>query len=149
MQSNSIKILFLSLIISVLSAQFKDEVSGLSLPKNMHIPKETHSSFLSPNRFNIQHGFSMNMVQMGGQSVGVGSYSNQMNYFLTDKLKLRLNFILLQSNISQQPGLNNNIYYGAGLDYQLTENALFQFTFQTIPTYQRFQSLTLNPLYSR
>ena len=91
----------------------------------------------------------MNMVQMGGQSVGVGSYSNQMNYLLSDKLKLRLNFTLLQSNISQQPGLNNNIYYGAGLDYQLTDNALFQFTFQTIPTYQRFQSLTFNPLYSR
>ncbi|MEE1573370.1 MAG: hypothetical protein V1257_07265, partial [Candidatus Neomarinimicrobiota bacterium] len=97
MQTKSYKILILTFLISCAAGQFKKGISELNLPATMHSPKENYHSFLSPNRFNIHHGFSLNMVSFGNQSFSVGSYSNQMNYLLTDNLRLHLNFTLLQS----------------------------------------------------
>ena len=150
MQTKSYKILILTFLISFAAGQFKKEISELNLPATMHSPKENYHSLLSPDRFNIHHGFSLNMVSFGNQSFSVGSYSNQMNYLLTDNLRLHLNFTLLQSGMTQQQSvLDNNLYYGASIDYKFTENSLFQISFQTSPTYRRHQPLTLNPIYNR
>ena len=150
MQAKSNKTLILTFLISIAAGQFKKEIPELNLPDAIPSSQENYQSFLSPDRFNIRHGFSMSMVSFGKQSFSVGSYSNQTNYLLTDNLRLRLNFTLLQSGMAkQQPGLNNNIYYSGSIDYKFTENSFFQISFQTIPTYRRYQPLTLNPLYNR
>jgi len=150
MQAKINTILILPLLISIAVGQFKKDIPELVPVAEPHSPKENFHSFLSPDRFNIRHGFSMSMVSFGKQSFSVGSYSNQMNYLLTDNLRLRLNFTLLQAGMTkQQPGLNNNIYYGGSIDYKFTENSFFQISFQTIPTYRRYQLLTLNPLSNR
>ena len=150
MQAKSNKTLILTFLISIAAGQFKKEIPELNLPDAIPSPQENYLSFLSPDRFNIRHGFSMSMVSFGKQSFSVGSYSNQMNYLLTDNLRLRPNFTLLQSGMAkQQPGLNNSLYYGGSIDYKFTENSFLQISFQTIPTYRRYQPLTLSPLYNR
>ena len=150
MQAKSNKTLILTFLISIAAGQFKKEIPELNLPDAIPSSQENYHSFLSPDRFNIRHGFSMSMVSFGKQSFSVGSYSNQMNYLLTDNLRLHLNFTLLQSGMTQQQsGLDNNIYYGASINYKFTENSLFQLSFQTSPTYRRHQPLTLNPIYNR
>ena len=148
MKSKSINKLVLLLIVSVLFPQFKEKVSSPQLPSPIHNPDKVYNSFLSQNRFNIQQGFSMNMIQMGNQSIGIGSYFNQVDILLSDKINLHMNFMLSQSNISQYYS-TGNVQYGATLDYKLTNNSLIQVSFQTFPTYQKYQTLTHNPIYGR
>lgn len=127
---------------SLVFGQLKSDLPGLDLPQNMHIlPPSSSFSLFNSNRFDMQHSFSMSMVSMGGQSIGVGSYTNSMSYYLMNNLRLRADITLMQPTF--QSGLNPNnvlsgqMYYGAALDYQPTENTFLHISFHNYPTYHR------------
>ena len=77
---------------------------------------------------------------MGGQSMTVGAYTNQMNYMVRDNLKLSTQFSLASPLGGINPYAKNGLggsqlYYGASLDYQPTENLFVKFSMNNYPRY--------------
>lgn len=97
------------------------------------------SSIFNPNRFNMNHSFSMSMMSMGSQSIGVASYTNNMNFNLRDNLKLQTYMTLMQpkmlSNTMSNPYANTQVYFNAALDYNPTPNTHLLISFGNYPSY--------------
>ena len=52
-------------------AQFRASRPDMSVPTNLNGELDYSGwSLFDPNRFDMQHGFSMSMMNIGGQSVG-------------------------------------------------------------------------------
>ena len=90
--------------------------------------------------FSMNHNFGMNMMSFGGQSMSVGAYTNQMNYMIKDNLNLSTQFSLASSMGGVNPYAKNGfggsqLYYGASLDYQPTENIFVKFSMNNYPRY--------------
>ena len=88
----------------------------------------------------MNHNFGMNMMSFGGQSMSVGAYTNQMNYMIKDNLNLSTQFSLASPMGGVNPYAKNGfggsqIYYGASLDYQPTENIFVKFSMNNYPRY--------------
>ncbi len=111
-------------------------------------PKPTFS-LLDPERFNIQHGFSMSMISAGKHSFSVGSYSNKMTYLLTDKLKLNAGFTYLLPNgpspMNTFQSFQQQLYYSAELEYKPTENSFFRLGIKNYPSFYNTHSQPLIP----
>ena len=137
-------ILFLS---GLCLAQFRANTPVQSLPTNLNgeLDKPVPISFLDPTRFDMQHGFTMSMMNVGGQSYSMAGYTNRLSYLVMDKLILDANVSLFKS---QSPFQQNsllgpsqyNIAYDAGIIYQPTQNSFLELRFRNFPQYQRFQS---------
>jgi len=97
-------------------------------------------SILDPNRFSINHSFGMSMTSFGGNSLSLGSYTNQMNYMIKDNMRLSTSFSLSSPMNGINPYANNGlggtqIFYGASLDYQPTKNLFVKFSMDNYPRY--------------
>ncbi len=133
------------LIIGLGSAQFRLDVPAQSIPTNLNGELDSRSSLslFDPGRFNIDHGFTIQMMNLGGHSISMAGYNNHITYWAMNNLKLDANITLYQnqSPLQQQGPLINqlDIAYDAGLIYQPTKNSIFQLRIQNIPYYQRHQ----------
>ena len=100
-------------------------------------------SLFDPSRFSMNHSFSMSMMNMNSQSVGVASYTNNMNFLLRDNLQLQTIITFMQpqmfSTNTQSPYSNSQLYFNTVLDYQPTQNTHFQVSFGNYPQYSRYQ----------
>ena len=64
-------------------SQLRSNVPVNTLPVNTQGLSQVHNlSIFDPNRFSINHSFGMSMMGFGGNSLTVGSYTNQMNYII-------------------------------------------------------------------
>jgi len=101
-------------------------------------------SLFDPNRFNMQHSFSMSMINMNNRSIGIASYTNNMNFTLRDNLRLQTYITFLQPNMlstnSGTPLNNNQVYFDAVLNYKPTANSHFSVSFGNYPTYRRYNT---------
>jgi len=97
------------------------------------------SSIFNPSRFNMNHSFSMSMMSMGSQSIGVASYTNNMNFSLRDNLKLQTYMTLMQpkmlSSDMSNPYANTQFYFNAALNYNPTPNTHLLISFGNYPSY--------------
>lgn len=116
--------------------QFKADVPHQnireSIAGNPNIP-----GLLDAQNFQMNHSFSMSMMNMGGMSVGVGAYTNSFSLAINPRLSLTTQISLVQPTLG---GLQNqgNVFYGVGLNYKTSENSFFSFQFNNYPThYQR------------
>ena len=80
------------------------------------------------------------MMGFGGNSLTVGSYTNQMNYMIKDNMRLSTSLSLSSPVNGINPYANNGlagaqIYYGASLDYQPTKNLFVKFSMDNYPRY--------------
>ncbi|MEE9168046.1 MAG: hypothetical protein V3U24_11385 [Candidatus Neomarinimicrobiota bacterium] len=118
------------------SAQFKSQ-----LPEN-RAEKQPSVSLEDLERFSINHGFSLNMAVMGGQSVSYGVYSNRLRYLISDKWTLHGSFDLLQPTNSRNPygvnSFNGQVFYGANLLYRPTENLQLSIGVDNYPRYRYY-----------
>lgn len=130
--------------------------SQLSLNNPAH-PEQTQKqesilSLADPNRFSMNHGFSLNMSSFGGRAVSYGVYSNRLNYTISDKWTLQTNLDIVQS--SQAPfanargqisepfaqrinSLSGQVYYGARLQYRPLDNLEFSISMDNYPRLYR------------
>ena len=91
------------------------------------------ASFLNSSRFSMNQNFGMSMTTFNGQSISIGTYSNQMEYFIRDNIRLATNIGVSYPMSGSSPLMQNNfmspnIFYGANLNYSLSENMLFNFS---------------------
>ena len=132
-------------IISVGLGQLKSDLSRNSSIFNNPVSSDgSVMSLFDPSRFSMNHSFGMSMMSMGGQSVGIASYTNNMNFLLRDKLQLQTYVTFMQpNNISSNtpnPYSNTQLYYDAVLDYSPTDNTHFQVSFGNYPMYSRYNT---------
>jgi len=131
----------LAAISALAFGQFRSDLPSPGIPINSHgLSHAQGLSLLDMNRFSMNHSFGMSMMNMGGQSRTVGAYTNQMNYMVKDNLKLSTQFSLASPiggiNPYAQNGLGSSqLYYGASLDYQPTENLFVKFSMNNYPRY--------------
>jgi len=137
-------IVFLA-IISIGFAQYKSEVqSGNNLMNNPAQDSKSLLSLFDPSRFNMNHSFGMSMMNMGGQSIGIASYTNNMNFSLRDNLRLQTHLTFMQPKMMSSelatPYSNTQMYFDAVLDYNPTPNTHFQMSFGNYPQYSRYST---------
>ena len=129
------------LLATPVMSQLRSNVPVNTLPVNTQGLSQVHNlSIIDPNRFSINHSFGMSMMGFGGNSLTVGSYTNQMNYMIKDNMKLSTSLSLFSPVNGINPYANNGlvgaqVYYGASLDYQPTKNLFVKFSMDNYPRY--------------
>jgi hypothetical protein len=138
---NLTKIVFIVIVIHVFGfAQFKTDVDNTSFPLQANYGQgESIFSLFDPNRFEMNHIFSAQMISAGKHSMSVGSYTNLMTYMLNPNLRLKTSLTFLQPGFSNSVLLGkdntNQLYYSAFMDYKPNDNTLIQFGFSNYPYY--------------
>jgi hypothetical protein len=132
-------------IISVGLGQLKSDLSqNNAITNNLFASDGSIMSLFDPSRFSMKHSFSMSMLSMNSQSIGVASYTNNMNFLLRDNLRLQTNMTFMQPNMissnTPNPYSNSQLYFNSVLDYSPTENTHFQVRFGNYPMYSRYQT---------
>lgn len=132
--------LMIIVLISLGAAQHKSALpqQDFSL-KNSAQSDNSIMSLFDPSRFTMNHSFSMSMMSVGKQSIGIASYTNNMNFALRNNLRLQTFVTLMQPNMlsaqSPSPYANSQVYYNATLNYQPFENTNFQVSLGNYPRY--------------
>jgi len=132
-------------IISVGLGQLKSDLSQNNAIFNNPVSSDgSILSLFNPSRFSMNHSFSMSMLNMNSQSVGVASYTNNMNFLLRDNLRVQTYLTFMQpqmlSTNSPTPYSNSQLYFNTVLNYQPTDNTHFQVSFGNYPRYSRYQT---------
>ena len=83
-------------------------------------------SFLTPNKFNMNQGFTLMTSMGGGTSQTMGIYSNFSNFKLSERLQFNTGFHLFQgqNNFSYSNAPQTGIGYELGLEYKLRPNSI-------------------------
>ncbi len=137
----TISILFV--FISDINCQYRTKIPTSSV---IDTRSQNHGTnffnFLNSDNFSMNHSFGMSMNSFGGISQSYGTYTNNINLKLNDKLILRsLIYFVQPSNIQNfnSPMTNNpSIFYDANLNYKISENVMFQFSLSSTPNYYRY-----------
>ena len=107
-------IIALIIIISVGLGQLKSDLSQNNAIFNNSVSSDgSVMSLFDPSRFSMNHSFSMSMLSMNRQSIGVASYTNNMNFLLRNNLQLQTYVTFMQPNMissnSPNPYSNNQL----------------------------------------
>lgn len=144
---------YLTLLICfcIVSGQYKHDLAKPTMPDLGLSPNVGDKSLLDPSRFAMQHGFSMSLMSMGGTSLNMNTYTNQMTYMISDKTWLQTDFAFVLPNgspstLPNQP-IQNNLFYKASLGYQPFESIQFNLSIERMPTYQYRPNYILNPFH--
>lgn len=124
-------------------AQFKSQLPDRGLRSPVQSQKgESVISLEDQERLSISHGFSLNMASFGKQTLSYGIYSNRLKYLISDKWSLHTTLDLVQPTNSFSPvgmnALNGQVYYGADLLYQPTENLQLTISVDNYPRLNRY-----------
>ena len=136
-----IRITAIAMLSTPVMSQLRSNVPVNTLPVNTQgLSQVQNLSIIDPNRFSVNHSFGMSMMGFGGNSLTVGSYTNQMNYMIKDNMRLSTSLSLSSPVNGINPYANNGlagaqIYYGASLDYQPTKNLFVKFSMDNYPRY--------------
>ena len=132
-------------------SQLKNSMKSNKIPVNSKgLSHAQAASFLNSNRFSMNQNFGMSMTSFNGQSISIGTYLNQMEYFIKDNMRLTTNIGISYPMSGSSPLMQNNfmspnIFYGANFDYKVSENMLFNFS---INNYQFNTSRFSNNIYN-
>ena len=138
MNRNTYTTLIFCIIINTAFSQFIPEHAPKLVPNNLHGQLDYSAlSLFDSDRFDIQQGFSISMMNVGNQSVSVAGYSNNITYWANNNLRLNANILLYQPAINALGNQNNGpkIALDAGLIYQPTKNTFLQINFKNLPNY--------------
>lgn len=138
MNRNTYTTLIFCIIINTAFSQFIPEHAPKLVPNNLHGQLDYSAlSLFDSDRFDIQQGFSISMMNVGNQSVSVAGYSNNITYWANNNLRLNANILLYQPVINALGNQNNGpkIALDAGLIYQPTKNTFLQINFKNLPNY--------------
>ena len=122
--SRYIKLFSTLFVLSILGGQ-----SIIANPPNVDVlqkPGQFEHSILTPNKFQMNQGFTF-MTSMGsGMSQTTGIYSNFSSYKLSDRLQFNTGIHLIQNqnNLSYSTGPQAGVGYEVGFEYKLSPNSL-------------------------
>jgi len=146
-------LILLFLLNGAVLAQFKAQASIPDMPVNTQgLSSVQNLSLFAPERFNMNHSFSLSTSYAGGRSLGLGIYTNQMSFMLKDNFSLQTQVSLMQPSGAQNANfpqdLNSQIFYGASLNYEPFENFHISLNMNNYPRYSLYRpysSFSLTP----
>ncbi len=94
--------------------------------------------FLNLDNFSMRHSVGFNYMSFGGSSVSLASYTNSMNYKISNPLNMRVDFTLQGSPFGSQgffaqDNLNKLYISRAELNYQPSKNFYIQVQYRELP----------------
>ncbi|UCD37992.1 MAG: hypothetical protein JSW54_00445 [Fidelibacterota bacterium] len=143
--SNNIRrLVFLSSLVlaSTLFGQLRSDLPQTT--SSTQLKSIASPSWLNPQRFTMSHGVSFSFMTgngfaSGGTSLSV--YTNQMRYLVADNLILNSRIHLVQPGMLGASQLGSNdlqVYYQAGLDWQVANNINIHVGFSNLPPLYRY-----------
>ena len=120
-------ITFLLLALSIVGGQ-----SIIANQPYVNIPQEPgqfEHAILTPDKFQMNQGFTLMTSMSSGMSQTTGIYSNFSSYKLSDRIQFNTGIHLIQNqnNLSYSTGSQTGIGYEIGLEYKLNPNSLITF----------------------
>lgn len=92
---------------------------------------------LNPNRFSMQHSYSLSYMSAGGQGFSQGVYLNTMSYRFADPLQLSLQWGIMNQPLSSLgvPAMYQSGFFlsGANLEYKPSKNMSVGIQFNSYP----------------
>ncbi|MFQ6604758.1 MAG: hypothetical protein ACE5D8_04300 [Fidelibacterota bacterium] len=120
------------------------DLPGVNGPDTFHsfLQERPGSELLPSDKFEMHHGFSMSMMSLGqGLSVSVGSYTNQMTYWINKNFRLDTDITLYQpmmsSPVNNGNGFTGGVLFQSRLLLKPTENSVFSLSIGNYPSYGR------------
>ncbi|MGB9773433.1 MAG: hypothetical protein ACP5JH_00275 [Bacteroidota bacterium] len=91
-----------------------------------------------PSRFQMRHSLSFSYLNIGGQSLSMGMYTNSMFYQISNPLSVRLDVSMIYSPMGSfsprvQNSLNGIFINRAEINYRPSKDFLLQFQFRQTP----------------
>ena len=116
-------------IIFCISLCFVDGQTNIPYRNTIELPQQTgkfEHSILNPNRFQMNHSFSLFTSISGNMNTTTGIYSNFSSYKLSERMTMNagLHLIQGQNSIVYSSGSQMGISYDLGLEYKLSPNSL-------------------------
>ena len=113
-----------------------------SIKEALTAPTTALGGLFDPNRFQMQHSFSVGFMSFGGgNSLMMNSYVNTINYRFNNNLFLRLNLGLFSTPINSFAGNvqqnSTQFFGGAELFYRLNDKMQFYIGVQKGPQLSR------------
>ena len=132
-KSNCIVLLLLAVIAIPAFGQLRSDVLMPNIRESI-TGRTEFASLFDPNRYQMNHSFSMSFLSMGGSPVSIGAYTNSFSFALSPNMILNTQVSLVQPS---RGGINNQgqVFYNVGLDYKMSENSVFSFKINNYPTY--------------
>ena len=131
---NSMKIIrrYFKLLSIFLTLSFIGGQSIIAKQPNVDLPQQPgqfESSILTPNKFQMNQGFTLVTSMGSGMSQATGVYSNFSSYKLSERMLVKTGIHLIQSqdNLSYSTGPQAGVGYEIGLEYKLSPNSLITF----------------------
>ena len=124
------------------AAQLKSQAEQQSTPSQYLVHPTTGFNGLfgwfDPNKFSMQHNFSMSYVTSAGLGLSLASYTNSMLYHISDPLDVRMDVTLQaspfgSSGLSNPDALNSLYLSRAEVNYRPSENFRVQLQYRQIP----------------
>ena len=120
-------ITFLLLALSIVGGQ-----SIIANQPYVNIPQEPgqfEHAILTPDKFQMNQGFTLMTSMSSGMSQTTGIYSNFSSYKLSDRIQFNTGIHLIQNqnNLSYSSGPQAGVGYEIGLEYKLSPNSLITF----------------------
>lgn len=141
--NKTINILILIVTITCsINAQFRNNIPSPNIKDAITRNQNSSlSSLFNSDRLSMNHSFSLGMASMGGFATSYGTYTNNLNYMISDKLSLNSRIDLLQPTTSSfHQGVNSVsplLFYGAEINYKATDNISFSISMDNHPSYNR------------
>ena len=120
-------ITFLLLALSIVGGQ-----SIIANQPYVNIPQEPgqfEHTILTPDKFQMNQGFTLMTSMNSGMSQTTGIYSNFSSYKLSDRIQFNTGIHLIQNqdNLSYSMSPQAGVGYEIGLEYKLSPNSLITF----------------------
>lgn len=129
-------------VFAISFGQLKTDMQSDNMFNYQLIEDNSIGSLFDPSRFSMNHSFSMSMMNMNSQSIGVASYTNNMNFTLRDNLRLQTYMTFMQPKVlsseSPNPYSQTQMYFDAVLDYNPTPNSHLRISFGNYPRYNYY-----------
>ncbi len=125
------------LLAGILTAQLQDQMMPPSATQQLR--SVAGRSLLDPNRFTMNHGFSMSFSSgsnLYGGPASLSVYSNQIRYLLSDNVVITNNLYLLQPGFADSgvPGEPNlRAYFQTAVNWRLSSNIHFSLGLSNMP----------------
>ena len=146
MKNHFYRIIIIILVFNSAYGQIRSNLKTNKVPVNSHgLSHAQGVSFLNSNKFSMNQSFGMSMTNYSGQSISMGTYSNQIEYFFNEKMRLRTDIGISYPMGGSSPLMKNSyikpqMFYGANLDYKFNDNMFLKFSINNYPRYNNSRS---------
>ena len=135
-------LVFVMIISSSLSAQFKDPVFPTETPKDgiTDISSGSLLGFLSSDKFSMHHSIGLSYSTFGGNGTSLATYTNSMMYQFSDNMNVQLDASFITSPYSSfgkeyQKSLQGIYISRAAFNYKPWDDVTISLQYRNIPNY--------------